>query len=203
MYGCCLSDRSCSTCQAPHVTHVTHVTSGTATRARERAGRQEASARGGRHLLLGDRMLDALGATLQQVVLAEHLHCDNLLRAGVPRHHHAPELALAQDTAEGKVLDAGLPGVVRHISAEPLFFWPFDPRPRTPKVKLFVLARGKSRCAIPTVRCEITEQISAHQSMHLPDDAFFGDERNRQKHDLPRGLTTEMRWSSCQGLLLQ
>jgi hypothetical protein len=122
-------------------------------------------------------MLDALGATLQQVVLAEHLHCDNLLRAGVPRHHHAPELALAQDTAEGKVLDAGLPGVVRHISAEPLFFWPFDPRPRTPKVKLFVLARGKSRCAIPTVRCEITEQISAHQSMHLPDDAFFGDER--------------------------
>ena len=44
----------------PGVTHVTHVTSGMVTAARELAGPQEASARGGRHLLLGDRMLDAL-----------------------------------------------------------------------------------------------------------------------------------------------
>ena len=64
-------------------------------------------------------MLDALGTALQQVVLAEHLHSDNLLRASVPRHHHTPELALAEDTAEGKVLDAGLPRFVRHLQAGP------------------------------------------------------------------------------------
>ena len=64
-------------------------------------------------------MLDALGTALQQVVLAEHLHGDNLLCASVPRHHHTPELALAEDTAEGKVLDAGLPRFVRHLQAGP------------------------------------------------------------------------------------
>lgn len=71
------------------------------------------------HLLLGDRMLDALGTALQQVVLAEHLNSDNFLRASVPRHHHTPELALAEDTAEGKVFDAGLSRFVRHLQAGP------------------------------------------------------------------------------------
>ena len=78
---------------------------------------------------------------------------------------------------KAKSLMPGCPESSGIFRLNPCFSGRADPRPRTPKVKLFVLGRGKSRCAIPTVRCEITEQISAHQSMHLPDDAFFGDER--------------------------
>ena len=121
-------------------------------------------------------MLDALGTALQQVVLAEHLHSDNLLRASVPRHHHTPELALAEDTAEGKVLDAGLPRFVRHLQAGP-----FPSRPvlgvvleRTwsgtqvvPKSKARKVARFASRSYLLRAHLVIDLQVQKTMSKYV------------------------------------